>query len=67
MLTLKDGAECAICGKAKFLVIDHSHQDGSLRGILCSDCNTSIGKLGDTVVGLERALSYLKNPPGVDI
>jgi hypothetical protein len=28
---------------------------------LCSECNTGIGKLGDNILGLERALSYLRS------
>lgn len=28
--------------------------------VLCFDCNTSIGKLGDNIEGLQRALRYLE-------
>jgi len=59
------GNLCAICDREKPLVIDHDHKTGNLRGLLCNDCNTSIGKLGDTVESLTRALDYLVNPPGV--
>lgn len=40
--------------------IDHDHQTGEIRGILCSSCNTGIGFLGDNVEGLQRAIAYLK-------
>jgi len=39
--------------------IDHDHDTGKIRGVLCWNCNTAIGKLGDDVAGLERALAYL--------
>lgn len=43
--------------------IDHDHKTGLVRGILCSNCNAGLGKLGDDVEGLERALRYLTSPP----
>jgi hypothetical protein len=42
------------------LCLDHNHETGKFRGWLCDNCNTGIGKLGDTVEGLERAIAYLK-------
>lgn len=30
-----------------------------VRGLLCSDCNLSLGKFGDDVATLERAITYL--------
>jgi hypothetical protein len=57
---------CEICGeKLKFygnrtnLHVDHDHNTGLFRGVLCQCCNTSIGKLGDSVEGLQRAIDYL--------
>lgn len=40
--------------------LDHCHVTGAFRGWLCGKCNMGIGALGDTVEGLERALSYLR-------
>jgi len=40
-------------------VLDHDHSNNSFRGWLCDKCNTGIGKLGDDVEGLVRALNYL--------
>lgn len=60
---------CAICsqpesatrgGKTKWLSVDHNHTTGAVRGLLCSDCNTGIGKLGDSVERLTAAAAYLK-------
>ena len=56
---------CACCGssdpkrKAGF-VIDHDHQTGQVRGLLCHSCNIGIGQLGDSISGLTQALNYLR-------
>lgn len=42
------------------LHLDHCHVTGKFRGWLCSTCNTGIGKLGDDVAGLLRAVEYLR-------
>ena len=56
---------CAVCEKHQIefkdsLSVDHCHETGDVRGLLCFKCNTGIGKLGDNIEGLERALKYLK-------
>jgi hypothetical protein len=52
---------CHCCGKkTKNLVVDHCHNTGDYRGWLCRNCNQGIGKLGDTIEGLEQALTYLR-------
>ena len=55
------GGGCAICGATpdRFHV-DHCHHSNKVRGILCSGCNTGLGKLGDSVEGLKKALAYLE-------
>jgi hypothetical protein len=55
---------CKICMKTngnRELAVDHDHVTGKNRGLLCGNCNTAIGKLGDNEFGLNRAISYLKN------
>lgn len=47
-------------GTGKREHIDHCHRTGRVRGILCAGCNSGIGKLGDSVAGLRRALAYLE-------
>lgn len=51
-------------GKASKLNIDHDHSTGLIRGILCTNCNTGIGMLGDDVDTLTKAIDYLSHPPG---
>lgn len=59
--------ECPICLRTKKrrfsndVVLDHSHIDGSVRGWVCSSCNTSIGKFFDDVSILQRAIDWIKN------
>lgn len=58
------GGGCACCGaktnkNGKRLFVDHCHESGIIRGILCMKCNSGIGSLGDSVEGLRRALAYL--------
>lgn len=60
------GQCCKICerdftptGGTK-LVVDHCHDSKKVRGLLCHDCNVGLGRLGDNVKGLEKALAYLR-------
>lgn len=50
---------CALCGSTDRLCVDHDHETGRVRGILCFKCNTAIGMLGDSAAGLRRAFEYL--------
>jgi hypothetical protein len=70
MLSDQNGA-CSICknpetsvvkntGKIKTLAVDHCHTTGKVRGLLCWNCNTSIGKMKDSVEILQNAIEYLK-------
>lgn len=56
----QDG-RCAICGHRplKRLAIDHCHISNSVRGLLCSHCNLSLGLLQDDVHLLLNACEYL--------
>lgn len=51
---------CEICGSKEELCYDHDHTTMAFRGVLCRACNRSIGQLGDTAEGLEKALAYLR-------
>jgi len=41
--------------------IDHDHDTGVVRGLLCQKCNTSIGMFRDSEFNILRALAYLKS------
>ena len=64
MLTEQKG-KCGCCGVHQNkltinLAVDHDHDTGLIRGLLCHLCNTGIGKLGDNIEGLMKALNYLE-------
>jgi hypothetical protein len=57
---------CAICRKppkggsrTRVLHVDHCHETNTVRGLLCTTCNSGLGALGDNEAGLLRALHYL--------
>jgi hypothetical protein len=67
LLEKHDGM-CWICKERPATVVDHDHSccktnQGScgrcVRGVLCKQCNTGLGKLGDDINGLKKALDYL--------
>jgi len=52
---------CECCGEVpRKWTLDHDHDTLKIRGWICDRCNTGIGKLGDDVDGLLKALAYLK-------
>ena len=68
-LLAKQDYKCGICGSTENNIskdyntfsVDHDHQTGVVRGLLCNQCNRGLGMLGDTIESLENALDYLKN------
>lgn len=58
-LKAKQNNRCAICGKKKKLHVDHCHIKGRVRGLLCANCNTALGKFQDSLEILERAAQYV--------
>lgn len=63
------GGRCYICktanGSARRLAVDHDHETGLVRGLLCGPDNLMIGRL--RVLGLVNALEYLHNPPAIGV
>jgi hypothetical protein len=64
------GGVCAICGKAETrtdhktkkvsrLHVDHCHESGKVRGLLCHLCNAMLGHAKDDVTVLRKAIAYL--------
>lgn len=57
---------CAICGcpetkpNAKYLAVDHNHETGIVRGLLCNNCNRALGLLKDNKEILQSAIKYLE-------
>ena len=66
ILAVQDG-KCAICGNGKSvrkekefpLSVDHDHETGRIRGLLCHNCNVALGSLRNSVPLLQKAITYL--------
>lgn len=65
MLFLQNGL-CAICktntpnGKDSVFHVDHNHNTGKVRGLLCHSCNVGIGSLKEDINTLKSAIKYLE-------
>jgi len=64
-LLVSQGGGCAICGttepggRAQQFHVDHHHGTGTVRGILCTNCNSGLGQFKDDPSLLEAAVRYL--------
>jgi hypothetical protein len=57
--------KCMICGThnddlKRTLCVDHNHETGEVRGLLCSPCNSVIGYSHENIDVLYSAIKYLK-------
>jgi hypothetical protein len=65
----QDG-RCSICQQERAmrgpggLVVDHCHESGKVRGLLCGTCNTGLGHLRDDPGVIAAALAYLEKHRG---
>lgn len=68
-LAEKQKFKCALCGKENFamkeihsgaLVVDHDHKTGTIRGLLCHNCNRALGLLEDNSLTIKKIIPYLE-------
>lgn len=62
----KQNGVCGIChlpepesSRFNYLCVDHDHNTGYVRGLLCYNCNTALGKFMDSIDNLRSAIDYL--------
>ena len=67
LLSSQDG-KCAICGSTnsgrmsdKHFCVDHDHQTGQIRGLLCHCCNLAVGHFKDQAILCRMAAAYLEH------
>lgn len=63
-LLVKQNHGCKICGKTeekngRRLAVDHCHENGYVRGLLCSNCNKGLGCFQDDTDRMRVAMTYL--------
>lgn len=61
---------CAICGRhqlefKKRLSVDHNHTTNTIRGLLCSHCNSVLGYAKDSIDILNTSIKYLEKHNGI--
>lgn len=64
LLEEQDGV-CAICSADRnkngtALCVDHCHNTGVIRGLLCHNCNITLGRFSDNADNLRKAATYLE-------
>lgn len=68
MLAAQDGV-CAACGEPESVVIngtprrlavDHDHDTGNVRALLCGACNRALGMAGESPDRLRRLAAYIE-------
>jgi hypothetical protein len=59
------GGVCGVCGReSDQFVVDHDHDTGQIRGVLCHKCNLGLGQFNDDHELLLKAASYLASQGG---
>ena len=54
------GGRCAVCKTNKATAVDHDHETGRVRGILCSPCNMALGLVKDSPTIMRNMIRYIE-------
>lgn len=60
VMVLDQMGRCKLCQKVRRLLIDHDHQTGKVRGLLCRPCNVYLANIEADPEILKRIEGYLK-------
>lgn len=63
------GRACASCGDddSPKWCVDHCHETGAIRGILCNQCNVALGMLRDNAARVAQLLIYIEQTSEVEL
>lgn len=63
-MLVQQGGGCAVCGRTNVddrqLAVDHDHETGKIRGLLCHHCNVVLGHVKDDSARLRQLIVYLE-------
>ncbi|MFF5362342.1 endonuclease VII domain-containing protein [Streptomyces scabiei] len=59
-LIASQGGVCCICLAALPVHVDHCHETGRVRGVLCFSCNAALGQFKDRPDVMRRAATYVE-------
>jgi len=60
-LIRRQGGLCAVCRESEAKQVDHDHETGAVRGIVCLLCNAAIGAFHDDPNLIRRAIAYVRD------
>lgn len=63
-MRLLQGGKCAICLDRDASAVDHNHDTGQVRALLCHQCNSAIGLLQEDAAIIRRAGQFVKHMNG---
>ncbi|MET8686491.1 endonuclease VII domain-containing protein [Streptomyces sp. NPDC004732] len=59
-LLVSQAGVCCICLAAPAVHVDHCHDTGRVRGVLCFSCNAALGQFKDRPDSIRRAAAYVE-------
>ena len=68
VMIVEQNNQCAICNATEpggrhnsgYFVVDHCHTTGKVRKLLCNNCNTALGLVGDNTQIIQSMIEYLQ-------